>query len=801
MIHSMDDKSFRTLEFGKILERIAGYCDFYVSNEKALELRPANDIVAASQLLEQTSEAIEALSKRPDLSIGGARDIRQPVDLAKHGGVLAPAEFLDIKSTLVSARNLERVFQRSEASYPNLVEIAGQFPPPLGLVDAVSRTISDRGDVLDSASDRLAVIRRDIRIVHERLLSKLQKMVSSPEISPMLQEALFTQRDGRYVLPLRAEYKGRIKAVVHDQSASGATLFIEPLSVFDLNNQYRELQLEERDEVRRVLAELSELVGRNSQELLQVVNIIAELDLCFARAKYAEDISASKPVLHSFKYDGRKTPVLNLIQARHPLLNPDEAVPVDISFPPGIFSLVITGPNTGGKTVTLKLVGLLTLMSQAGIFIPAQSGSGICFFEEVYADIGDEQSIEQSLSTFSGHINNIVRIIASADEKSLVILDELGAGTDPQEGAALARALLKFFIRSGITTLVSTHHPELKSFAHTMEGVQNASMEFDLDTLKPTFRLSIGLPGRSNAIAIAQRLGMPEDIVNEARSEIRPEELQVDDLLDEIRLQKDLAYRSRVEAELQREAAEKLRKELLERLARIEDERALILEKAQETVDRYISDLKEEIKNIRKKDIFSKDEIIDTTGLETAIVEIEAEFAIQPDRNNLKKGIEIQREINSGDHVRHRKLDTLGVVTMVEGDEAEIQVGSLRVRANLADLEFIETEKSDPVSITGRAPVEKGKIQILNETPHPSPGIEINLRGQRSDEAINELERYLDSAYLAGLPFVRIIHGKGTGKLRQVIREYLSQNPNVKSFQSGGHNEGGEGVTVVKLDV
>lgn len=797
----MDDKSFRTLEFGKILERIAGYCDFNVSNEKALELRPVSDIVAASQLLEQTSEAIDALSKRPDLSIGGARDIRQPVDLAKHGGVLTPAEFLDIKATLVSARNLERVFQRSEGSFPNLVEIAGQFPPPLGLVDAVSRTISDRGEVLDSASDRLAVIRRDIRIVHERLLSKLQKMVSSPEISPMLQEALFTQRDGRYVLPLRAEYKGRIKAVVHDQSASGATLFIEPLSVFDLNNQYRELQLEERDEVRRVLAELSELVGRNSQDLLQVVNIIAELDLCFARAKYAEDISASKPVLHSFKYDGRKTPVLNLIQARHPLLNPDEAVPVDISFPPGIFSLVITGPNTGGKTVTLKLVGLLSLMSQAGIFIPAQSGSGICFFEEVYADIGDEQSIEQSLSTFSGHINNIVRIIASADEKSLVILDELGAGTDPQEGAALARALLKFFIRSGITTLVSTHHPELKSFAHTMEGVQNASMEFDLVTLKPTFRLSIGLPGRSNAIAIAQRLGMPEDIVNEARSEIRPEELQVDDLLDEIRLQKDLAYRSRVEAELQREAAEKLRKELLERLARIEDERALILEKAQETVDRYISDLKEEIKNIRKKDIFSKDEIIDTTGLETAIVEIEAEFAIQPDRNNLKKGIEIQREINSGDHVRHRKLDTLGVVTMVEGDEAEIQVGSLRVRANLADLEFIETEKSDPVSITGRVPAERGKIQIFNETPHPSPGIEINLRGQRSDEAINELERYLDSAYLAGLPFVRIIHGKGTGKLRQVIREYLSQNPNVKSFQSGGHNEGGEGVTVVKLDV
>lgn len=334
-----------------------------------------------------------------------------------------------------------------------------------------------------------------------------------------------------------------------------------------------------------------------------------------------------------------------------------------------------------------------------------------------------------------------------------------------------------------------------------MEGVQNASMEFDLDTLKPTFRLSIGLPGRSNAIAIAQRLGMPEDIVNEARSEIRPEELQVDDLLDEIRLQKDLAYRSRVEAEQQREAAEKLRKELLERLARIEDERAQILEKAQETVDRYIADLKEEIKNIRKKDIFSKDEIIDATGLEAAIGEIEAEFAIQPDRSNLKKGIEIQREIESGDSVRHRKLDTRGVVTMVERDEAEIQVGSLRVRANLADLEFIETEEGDPVSITGRAPAEKGKIQILKETPHPSPGIEINLRGQRSDEAINELERYLDSAYLAGLPFVRIIHGKGTGKLRQVIREYLSQNPNVKSFQSGGHNEGGEGVTVAKLDV
>lgn len=795
----MDEKSILTLEFDKILERVTGYCAFSVSVEKALKLRPAGDLFSARKLLAQTSEAVELLSIRPDLSIGGARDIRQSVDLAKHEGVLTPGEFLDIKGTLISARNLERVFQRSDGRYPNLDEIAGMFPPPTGLVDAVSRTISDRGDVLDSASDRLSTIRRDMRVVHDRLLAKLQKMVSSPEIAPILQEALVTQRDGRYVLPLRAEHKGKIKAVVHDQSVSGATLFIEPLSVVDLNNQYRELQLEERDEERRVLVELSVLVGRNSGLLLEALDVIAELDLCFSRAKYAQEISGTEPVLKPIVGNGEQGFVLNLKQARHPLLDPDEAVAVDLSFPKGIFSLVLTGPNTGGKTVTLKMAGLLVLMSQSGIFIPAQAGSEIGYFDSVYADIGDEQSIEQSLSTFSAHINNIVRIIASADIRSLVILDELGAGTDPQEGAALARALLKYFIRAGIATLVSTHHPELKTFANDMEGVQNASMEFDLNTLKPTFRLTIGLPGRSNAIAIAERLGMPEDIINEARKQISPQDLKVDDLLDEIRIQKDQAEYTREEAEKQREAAERLRKNLLERLENIEDERARILISAQDEIDRHIDELKEEIKRIKKK-VFSKEDFVQVQKLENELKDIEAEFELPLDTFDLKSEIKIQREIESGDEVRHRKLDTRGVVTTIEGDEAEIQVGSLRVRARLADLELLNVEEEPELTASG-FDSRSANNRVVVESQPSSPGIELNLRGQRADDAITNLERYLDSAYLAGLPFVRIIHGKGTGKLRQAVRDHLRHNPNIKSFQGGEQNEGGEGVTVAKLDV
>ncbi len=565
----MDPKTLQTLEFPKILERLARYCAFPASSEKARQLLPTADIEAARGRQAATREAHHLLTTHPDLTIGGARDVRATVDLANHGGVLLPNDLLDIKSTLIAARNLMRLFERLGEQLPILTEIALRLPPPLGLIDSITRAISERGEILDTASEKLGNIRRDLRIAHERLLTKLQRMVGDPKNAPFLQEALITQRDGRYVLPLRSEFKGRIKSIVHDQSASGATLFVEPLAVVELNNEYRELQLAERDEERRILTDLSHQVGSHAFEILQTVDTIAELDLAFAKAKYADDLHATEPTLHPIRpsRDSRHpSSIIRLYQARHPLLDPQGVVPIDIELDSQTFAIVITGPNTGGKTVTLKTVGLLALMAQAGLHIPAHSGSEISAFHNIYADIGDEQSIEQSLSTFSGHITNIIRILQKADRRALVILDELGAGTDPQEGAALARALLTHLLERGITSLVTTHHPELKAYAHATPGVVNASVEFDLETLRPTYHLTIGLPGRSNALAIAQRLGMPAEIISSARAELNPTDLRAEDLLDEIHHQRDLSRQARLAAEQARDQAEKLRVELAERL-------------------------------------------------------------------------------------------------------------------------------------------------------------------------------------------------------------------------------------------
>src|SRR4030066_533918 len=469
----MDAKTLHTLEYPKVLERLAGYCAFAAWIEKAHQLQPVDHIDKANRRLAETSEAVQMLVTRPDLTIGGARDVRQAVNRAPHGGVLAPTDLLDIKSTLVAARKLARTFERLGEQFPTLYEIASQIPKPLGLVDGITRAISERGEILDSASPALATIRRDLRIAHDRLMTKLQRMVSDPRTSPYLQEALITQRDGRYVLPLRAEFKGRIRAVVHDQSASGATLFVEPLSVVEHNNEFRELQLAERDEERRILAELSQQVGMQASNILNTVERVADLDLCFAKAKYSYDLSASEPVLYPIGKPSNRHPgtIIHLYQARHPLLDPVTVVSIDVELDPHTYAMVLTGPNNGGKPVTLKTIGLLALMAQSGLHIPAPSGFEISLFHNIYADIGDEQSIEQSLSTFSGHITNIIRILEHADRRSLVILDELGAGTDPQEGAALARALLTHLLDRGITTLVTTHHPELKAFAHGTPGV------------------------------------------------------------------------------------------------------------------------------------------------------------------------------------------------------------------------------------------------------------------------------------------------------------------------------------------
>jgi DNA mismatch repair protein MutS2 len=818
----IDQKTLHTLEYEKILERLAGYTAFGASAEKARHLRPVNDIDEARRRLAETSEAVQLLMTHSDLTIGGARDIREKVDLARHSAVLDPNDLLDVKYTLVAARTLRRTFERMTEQFPHLWFIAERLTPPSGLIDAISRAISDRGDILDTASDRLANIRRDLRIARERLLSKLQRMVGDPKNAPLLQEALITQRDGRYVLPLRSEFKGRIKSIVHDQSASGATLFVEPLAVVELNNQNRELQLAERDEERRILAELSRMTGLNAEIILDTVDAVADLDLALARARYAEDLQASEPVLHALKPQKKAgSPaavshpgsVIRLARARHPLLDPQTVVPIDVELDDQTYALVITGPNTGGKTVALKSVGLLALMAQSGLHIPAGSGSEISVFHHIYADIGDEQSIEQSLSTFSGHINNIIHILEKADERSLIILDELGAGTDPQEGAALARAILTNLLSRGITTLVTTHHPELKAFAHATPGVVNASVEFDLETLQPTFHLTIGLPGRSNALAIAQRLGLPEGIIKDARAEISPEDLRAEDLLDEIHHQRDRARQARDEAEKSRAQVEELKRKLEQRLEAIEDERRSVLEAARAEAADEVKSLQDEIRETRRA-LTRARQPLDALN----IVEEQSEQLVQavekpveraaPEDMDLElepgsRGSE-RRAIRLGDKVFLRTLGTQGVVSSLSADEAEVQVGVLRVRTRLADLKRAgEAVEMQPAAQSSRrnAPARdesRPAPRSLGLTPS-SPGIELDLRGQRAEDALDSLERYLDAAYLAGLPFVRIIHGKGTGRLREVVRQALGQNPHVRSHEPGGEKEGGDGVTVAIL--
>jgi DNA mismatch repair protein MutS2 len=814
----MDAKTLHTLEYQKVLERLASYCAFAASIEKAQKLQPTNNIDEANRRLAETSEAVQMLVTRPDLTIGGARDVRQAVDLAAHGGILTPTDLLDIKSTLIAARTLVRTFERLGSQFPTLFAIASQIPTQLGLVDGITRAISERGEILDSASEALARIRRDLRIAHDRLMTKLQRMVSDPRTSPFLQEALITQRDGRYVLPLRAEFKGRIRAVVHDQSASGATLFVEPLNVVEHNNEFRELQLAERDEERRILTELSQQVGMQAGNILDTVERVADLDLCFAKAKYSDTLSASEPVLHAIGKVSSRHPgtIIRLYQARHPLLDPAAVVSIDVELDDQTYAMVVTGPNTGGKTVTLKTIGLLALMAQSGLHIPANSGSEISLFHNIYADIGDEQSIEQSLSTFSGHITNIIRILEQADRRTLVILDELGAGTDPQEGAALARALLTHLLDRGITTLVTTHHPELKSFAHATPGVVNASVEFDLETLRPTFHLTIGLPGRSNALAIAQRLGMPEPIISSARSELSPADIRAEDLLDEIHRQRDLSRKARSAAENARHEAETMRNELAKRLEKIEDERMQVLDKARRQAEEQVEAVQEELREVRRQLARTRQPLEVIEEVEEKVEELREAVVAPVERRTPDASVSsVQRPIRLGDKVRLHSLNTQGVVTSLGEEEAEVQVGVLRIRARLAELQLMGEETQSMPGTYGlptarelmaasHPSVERDTAGGRGHSPTKqlyaeSPGIELDLRGQRSEEALDALERYLDSAYLAGLPWVRIIHGKGTGKLRLAVREALSHNSHVKSFESGGDKEGGEGVTVAKL--
>jgi len=792
----MNEKHLETLEFPKILARLAEYTDFAGGRELALALRPATDLSEARARQKETSEARRLFDVQGTVGMGGARDVRPRAEAALRGATLLPADLLEIAATLLSGRQLKRKLGRAADQFPYLAVIADRIQECPEVVSEIQRCLDDRGEVRDNASSRLARIRSELKVAYERLMDRLNRIVASPGNALYLQEALVTQRHGRYVIPLKADFKGRIPGIVHDQSGSGATLFIEPLATVEMNNQWRELQLEQEREVQRILAHLSALVAEAAPSIACTVEALSDLDLIFAKARYAEDLHAVEAQLLPFKKPlpaaggpvNHPGAVLRLIQARHPLLDAARVVPIDVHLSEDYYIVVITGPNTGGKTVTLKTTGLLTLMAQAGLHIPAREDSALSVFESVYADIGDEQSIEQSLSTFSSHQANIIRILKDVNARALVLLDELGAGTDPLEGAALAQAILTHLLQRGITTFVATHYSELKTYAHSTPGVENASVEFDVETLSPTYELTIGLPGRSNALSIATRLGLPPSIVEQARSYLSGSELAVEDLLAEIKALREATAQAHEAALAERQTAENLARELEKRLAGIQEERHEILNAARAEAQAELAALQQEIRRLRHQVVTLAADRETWQAIEAQAEALEEK--VTPPPPPPRPQMLPRKPLQVGDKVLVAGLGTDGEVLEVSEGGLEVQIGRFRVQVRPEDVELRErAAAAEP------PPVAKAVSLPLA----PSPGIELNLRGERVVEALARLDEYLNSAFMAGLPWVRVIHGKGSGALRKAVRELLPHHALVTSFRSGQEGEGGEGVTVIKL--
>jgi DNA mismatch repair protein MutS2 len=702
---------------------------------------------------------------------------------------------LDVMSTLLGGKALRRVILAEQEQYPVLAAIAGRIEECPKLVAEIGRCINDRGEVVDSASPALSRIRRELSVAHDRLFERLNKLLASSSNARYLQDALVTQRGGRYVIPLKAEFKGRIPGIVHDQSASGATLFIEPLAVVDLGNQWRQLQLDEQREIERILNALSVAVGEQAAEIEATVEALAELDLALAKGEYAYNLRAVQPELlapvGATPDDSAQAPFpeyVHLLHARHPLLPAEGVVPIDVRLGGEYAIVVVTGPNTGGKTVALKTVGLLAAMAQCGLQIPAAEGSKLRVFSGLYADIGDEQSIEQSLSTFSSHMTNIIAILGEAGEGSLVLLDELGAGTDPTEGSALGRAILTQLLESRIPAMVTTHYTELKLFAQATAGVENAAVEFDVRTLSPTFRLTIGSPGQSNAFAIARRLGLPEEIISRAEGLISAEDKEADRILDRIRNSRKEIGRATHAAQTTLASAREREKEARRLLREVERQRREMLTEARQQLEALREEQRRWRESVERQAVTRQwlDEAAKRLErVEQAQQAVEAETPPPP----AAEPAMLPETLQVGDAVWVESLKQAGQLLALDEDEAEVQVGAFRARVPIIDLERRPTPSQ-------AAPQDRVTVDL---SPRPLPTVELNLRGQRVEEALAELDKYLDDAYLAALPYARVVHGKGTGALRDAVREALADHPLVASFRPGELNEGGEGVTVVTL--
>lgn len=803
----INEKTLKTLEFNKIMEQVSQYTSFSAGRELTHELMPSVDLDEARTWQQETAEVLEMLKEEMAYTLGGARDVREVSLNAQRGVIIDANVLLDIRYTMRRGGLLKRNMGKLKGQFPLIAEITEEIEELQALQDAIETSINDNAEVKDTASAKLAIIRRDLKISHDRLQSKLNNLVHRKSNQTLLQEPIVTMRNGRYVIPLKAENKGKIKGIIHDSSSSGATIFIEPIDTVELNNRWRELQIEEEKEIRRILAELTALVADASESIVRTVEILGYLDFTLAKARYAQATEAIKPKLVKFNPDkkhahhdgGVKHPgsTMYFKQARHPLLT-GHVVPMDIEYDDSTWVMVITGPNTGGKTVSLKAVGLLTLMAQAGLHVPAVEAS-ISVFEGIFADIGDEQSIEQSLSTFSSHMVNIIGILERCDERSLVILDEVGAGTDPAEGSALARALMNRLREMRVTTMVSTHHPELKIYAVETPGVRNASVEFDLDTLAPTYRLIVGLPGRSNALAIATRLGLSETIIDDARQFVATEELVADDLLDEIQRTRHEIAQHREETEALRDEVAERREELQARLDNIEDERRDVIREARRAAEGDLENFREELNRLRK-DLRKAGMPLEKLQALQAAADKMAAWTQEPlDEDEVQQLEDVDWQPKLGDTVFLETLNSEGTIVELDDKEATVQVGSLRVKAKYKDVRKQNRSERRANEAKDRRKENRGISERRLASEVPNPGIELDLRGNRVEEALAKLDRYIDAAYLSGLPFGRIIHGKGTGKLRQAVRDYLRHHALISKVTGAEANEGGSGVTVIHL--
>jgi DNA mismatch repair protein MutS2 len=803
----MDARSIEILEFPLVRARLAERTAFGPSRRLAESLAPQSDAVLVKRALDETDEARGLLQERPGAGIMGARDIGPAIERAARAGRLDAQQFLDVWATLDATAALQP--QLADARRPLLRELGRGLHPLPAITSTLARSFDPAGELLDTASPRLGGLRAAVRIAFDRLKRRLDSLVAS-ELSGALQEPIVTLRNGRYVVPVKADAKGRVKGIVHDASGSGQTLFIEPLVVVELGNAWREAQAAEQEEVDRIFDELSKLIGANAGPLRETLDALARFDLWSAKAQLAGEMDATRA-------ETATRPDIVLLSARHPGLS-GTVVPVDIRLGDGFTALVVTGPNTGGKTVTLRTLGLLALMHQAGLHVPAAPGSRLPVFRDVFADIGDEQSIAQSLSTFSGHMRSIIRIVEAAGPGTLVLLDELGAGTDPTEGSALAQALLDHFIKAGALVAATTHYAELKAYAHTTAGAMNASVEFDLETLSPTYHLTIGLPGGSQAFAIAERLGLPEALVADARSRLSESERAFEATLARIRETEGETVESKARArEAELRAGEALRAAAEER-RRGQQARADMERRAREEAERLVAELRDELESARRN--LERAELT-APAIDAILGRAEERLARAPDPGpsaavgNRPRGrragaagasgaeADATPEWRIGDEVRSRSRGWTGRVAELDRGRgrATLEAGAMRISVDLADLERVAGAAGgggDGRDAT-TAGVAGTNVEAVRLSGARSVPMSLDLRGARVEEALTALERYLEDASLAGLGRVSVIHGLGTGALRDAVRSDAAAHPLVRSVRPGERGEGGDGVTVVEL--